>query len=150
MREYASEDARALFAVVPQTIHLFNATIRENLLLARPDASEAEMIDAARIAQVHDFIAALPEGYATRIGEQGLRLSGGERQRLALARALLKRAPILVLDEATAHLDPATERAVWRALRAQARTMLIITHQRAGLEDVDGIIALDAKSKDEG
>ncbi|MBM3128032.1 MAG: thiol reductant ABC exporter subunit CydD [Chloroflexi bacterium] len=149
LRAYAPEDARALFAVVPQTTHLFNSTLRENLLLARPDASEAEMIDAARGAQIHDFIAALPDGYATRIGEQGLRLSGGERQRLAIARALLKRAPILILDEATAHLDPATERAVWRALRAQTRTMLIITHQRAGLEDVDEIIALNARTKDE-
>ncbi|MCI0478122.1 MAG: thiol reductant ABC exporter subunit CydC, partial [Anaerolineales bacterium] len=141
---YAPEDARALFAVVPQTTHLFNATIRENLLLARRDATEAEMIAAARIAQIHDFIAALPDRYDTRIGEQGLRLSGGERQRIAIARALLKDAPILILDEATAHLDPVTERAVWRALRSQSRTMLIITHHRVGLEDVDEIIVLNA------
>jgi ATP-binding cassette subfamily C protein CydC len=134
LREYAPDDARALFAVVPQTTHLFNATIRENLLLARRDATEAEMIAAARQAQIHDFIAALPDGYDTRIGEQGLRLSGGERQRLAIARALLKDAPILILDEATAHLDPATERAVWRAMRALAppRTLLIITHRLIG------------------
>ncbi len=142
LRELSPDEARARFAVVPQTIHLFNATIRENLLLARPDASEAEMIAAARCAQIHDFIAALPEGYATRIGEQGLRLSGGERQRLALARALLKNAPILILDEATAHLDSTTERAVWDALRAEPRTMLIITHRLEGLEWVDEVIEM--------
>ncbi len=152
LREYAPDDARAQFAVVPQTTHLFNATIRENLLLARRDATEAEMIDAARVAQIHDFIAALPDGYDTRIGEQGLRLSGGERQRIAIARALLasRNAPILILDEATAHLDLATERAVWRALHAQSRTMLIITHQHVGLEDVDEIIVLNTTTKDEG
>ncbi|MEW5717602.1 MAG: thiol reductant ABC exporter subunit CydD [Chloroflexota bacterium] len=144
LREYAPDDARALFAVVPQTTHLFNATIRENLLLARRAATEAEMIDAARQAQIHDFVAALPDGYDTRIGEQGLRLSGGERQRIAIARALLKGAPILILDEATAHLDPVTARAMWRTLRAQSRTMLIITHERVGLEDVDEIITLEA------
>jgi ATP-binding cassette subfamily C protein CydC len=146
LHEYAPDDARALFAVVPQTTHLFNATIRENLLLARRDATEADMIDAARQAQIHDFIAALPDGYDTRIGEQGLRLSGGERQRLAIARALLKDAPILILDEATAHLDPITERAVWRAIRAQmqSRTTLIITHHLVSLGNVDDIVVLDA------
>jgi ATP-binding cassette subfamily C protein CydCD len=146
LREYAPEDARAWFAVVPQTTHLFNATIRENLLLARPDATQGEMIAAAQQAQIHDFIAALPDGYATRIGEQGLRLSGGERQRLALARALLKDAPILILDEATAHLDPLTERAVWRALNALAPppTLLVITHQHVRLEEVDDMITLEA------
>jgi ATP-binding cassette subfamily C protein CydC len=144
LREYPPDDARAFFAVVPQTTHLFNATIRENLLLARRDATETEMIAAARVAQIHDFIAALPDGYATRIGEQGLRLSGGERQRLAIARALLKDAPILILDEATAHLDPVTAGAVWDALRAQTRTMLIITHRVAELKNVDEILALEA------
>jgi ATP-binding cassette subfamily C protein CydC len=131
---------------VPQTTHLFNATIRENLLLARPDATESGIIAAARQAQIHDFIAALPDGYGTRIGEQGLRLSGGERQRLAIARALLKHAPIFIFDEAPANLDPVTEREVWRALHAlmSRRTMLIITHRLVGLEDVDEIVVLDA------
>lgn len=142
LRALPPDEARAYFAVVPQTIHLFNGTIRENLLLARPDATEAEMMDAACHAQIHDFIATLPDGYDTRIGEQGLRLSGGERQRLAIARALLKRAPFLLLDEATAHLDPATARAVWDALRATPRTLLIFAHQREGLEWVDRVVEI--------
>lgn len=148
LRDIPPDEARALFAVVPQTIHLFNATIRENLLLARPEATEAEMIEAARRAQIHDFIAALPDGYDTRIGEQGLRLSGGERQRLAIARALLKRAPILILDEATAHLDVTTARAVWEALRAEPRTLLIIAHQREGLEWVDKVVEMGDYAND--
>jgi ATP-binding cassette, subfamily C, bacterial CydC len=134
-----------LFAVVPQSTHLFNASIRENLLLARPSATEEEMIAAAQIAQVHDWIASRPDGYDTRVGEQGLRLSGGERQRLAIARALLKNAPVLIFDEATANLDPATARAVLRAVRNRTprQTMLVITHRPSGLEDVDEIVVLD-------
>lgn len=144
LRELAPETAREFFGVVAQPIHLFNATIRDNLLLARPDATEEEIIDAARRAEIHNFIAALPAGYHTRIGEQGLRLSGGERQRLAIARALLKRAPILIFDEATSHLDPATARAVWRNLRQTQATMLIITHRLDELANVDEILLLRA------
>jgi ATP-binding cassette subfamily C protein CydCD len=146
LREYSADQARRFFAVVPQPTHLFNASIRDNLLLARPDAAEGELVDAARRAQIHDFIAALPQGYATRIGEQGLRLSGGERQRLAIARALLKDAPIMLLDEPTAHLDALTEREVLRAIRmaTAGKTTLLITHRLVGLEDLDEIIVLRA------
>lgn len=146
LRDYAPEAARQFFAVVAQPTHLFNASIRDNLLLARSDASEAEMIDAATRAQIHDFIVALPDGYDTRIGEQGLRLSGGERQRLAIARALLKNAPILIFDEPTANLDPITERDVLRAIQhsTRNRTTLIITHRLAGLIDLDEIIVMRA------
>ncbi len=142
------ESVRRLFAVVPQPTHLFNGTIRENLLLARPNASDSEMTEAAEVAQIHAFIAARPDGYATRIGEQGLRLSGGERQRIAIARALLRDAPVLVLDEPTANLDMETERRVLRAVRewarARARTLLVITHRLVELEELDEIVVLRA------
>ncbi len=143
---YAPEEARRLLAVVSQSTYLFNATVRENLLLARPQAGEAEMIRAAQQAQVHDFICSLPQGYDTQVGEQGLKLSGGERQRLAIARALLKESPILLLDEPTANLDPWTEHQLLAALRAlpERRTTLWITHRLAGLEQVDEILVLRA------
>jgi ATP-binding cassette subfamily C protein CydC len=146
LREWEPGEVRQLIAVVTQSTYLFNATVRDNLLLARPEATQAELEQAARRAQIHDFILSLPQGYDTWIGEQGLRLSGGERQRLAIARALLKDAPILILDEATANLDPITERAVFQAMRTlmAGRTTLIITHRPAGLEAVDGIVTLRA------
>ena len=146
LRDYAPDDARALFSVVPQTPHLFNVKIRENLLLARPDATEREIVDAAKQAQIHDFIASLPDRYDTRIGEQGLRLSGGERQRLAIARALLKNAPIQIFDEATTNLDPVTERQVLRAIQQlmPGRTTLMITHRLVGLDKVAEIIVMNA------
>jgi thiol reductant ABC exporter CydC subunit len=148
LRQYAAEDIRDMIAVVSQQTYLFNTTIRENLILARPGASEAEMMAAARTAQLHDFIECLPKGYDTLIGEQGLRLSGGERQRLAIARAMLKNAPILILDEPTANLDAVTEREVMRQVSAlmQGRTTLLITHQLGGLEQVDEIVVLEAGS----
>ena len=133
-----------MIGVVAQSTHLFNATVRENLLLARPDATPADLERAASAAEIHDFICGLPEGYDTWIGESGLRLSGGERQRLAIARALLKDAPILILDEATASLDPLTERAILQAIRhlVRGRTTLMITHRLAGLEIADEILVL--------
>lgn len=145
LRAMPQDEVRRQIGVVAQSTHLFNTTIRENLLLARPDATEADIIAAARRAQIHDFIAALPDGYDTFVGEQGLRLSGGERQRIAIARALLKNAPILVLDEATANLDAVTERAVMGAIHdlMVGRTTLIITHRLVGLEIADEILVMD-------
>ena len=146
LRCYRQDDVRAQFAVVRQDTHLFSGTIRDNLRLAQPEAPEQDLIAAARRAQLDAFIQGLPQGYDTWIGEQGLALSGGERQRLAIARAVLKDAPILVLDEATANLDAVTERAVMDAI-AQAmrgRTTLMITHRLVGLEAVDEILVLDA------
>jgi thiol reductant ABC exporter CydC subunit len=146
LRSYRQEDVRAMVGVVSQHTHLFNASVRENLLLARPEASQADLERAAGLAQIHEFIQSLPEGYDTWIGEQGLNLSGGQRQRLAIARALLKDAPILILDEPTANLDPLTERAVMSAIQnlMAGRTTLIITHRLAGLEDADEIVVLRA------
>ena len=116
LHEYRADDVRSWMGVVDQRVHLFNATIRDNLAVADADATDADMEAACRIAQLHDFIAGLPAGYGTRIGQDGLQLSGGQRQQLAIARMILKAAPIVVLDEATAHLDEATERRLLDAL----------------------------------
>jgi len=145
LRTVGADDVRGLLGVVPQHTHLFNASIRDNLYLANPEASEADLVAACQQAQLHDFVRSLPQGYDTLVGENGLLLSGGERQRLAIARAILKDAPILILDEATSHLDALTAARVWQALdRFMAgRTTIIISHQRANLAHVDQTISLD-------
>ncbi len=147
LRDYAGDDARALLAVVSQDDYLFHGTLLDNLLLARPDASEAQIVDACRCAQLHDFIVGLPDGYHSNLGEGGMLLSGGQARRLALARALLKDAPILILDEPTEGLDAATERELFAAL-AQAmagRTVLLISHRLGALAAlVDEVAVLHA------
>ena len=146
LRDYNQQEVRHLIAVVAQHTHLFNATIRDNLLLARPDAGQEQLVQAARQAQIHDWIASLPEGYDTWIGEQGLQLSAGQRQRLAIARALLQDAPILILDEPTANLDALNERDILATLRGvmAGRTSLLITHRLLGLETAGEILVLHA------
>ena len=145
IRRYGLSDLRSLIGVVAQDTYLFNGTIRGNLLLARPGASDTEIQQALEQAQLAGFIEQLPDGLETWIGEQGLRLSGGERQRLAIARVLLKDAPLLILDEATANLDPLTEQAVLDALDVlmQRRTTLMMTHRLVAMERMDEILVLD-------
>ncbi len=146
LRAYHQEDVRRLVSVVSQHTHLFNATVRENLLIARPDASEADLMRVAQQAQIHEFIDSLPQGYDTWIGEQGLCLSDGQRRRLVIARALLQDAPILILDEATADLDSLTERDVMQSIHGlmAEKTILIITHRLVGLETVGEIVVMRA------
>ncbi len=144
LRDYQPESLHRLMGVVAQDTHLFNATLRENLLVARPGATPSDLAQAIRQAQLEDFVQALPHGYDTWLGEGGLRLSGGERQRVAIARALLKDAPLLILDEATANLDPLTEREIMEAIRRlmAGRSTLIVTHRLVGLETVDEILVM--------
>lgn len=157
LRHYAQTDARRMFSVVSQSTYLFNASLRENLLLANPSATQTDLETACRQAELHDFIISLPEGYGTLVGERGLSLSGGERQRLAIARALLKNAPILLLDEPTANLDATTEAKIITTLHrlisvypiresapeSAPQSVLWITHRLIGLDQMDEIIVLE-------
>jgi ATP-binding cassette subfamily B protein len=145
LRSLRLESLRAQIGVVTQETFLFHASIADNLRYGRPDASDAEVIAAARAAQIHDFIASLPEGYQTLVGERGLRLSGGERQRIAVARALLKDPRILILDEATSALDNASEALVQAALEPlmKGRTTLIIAHRLSTIRKADRIAVLE-------
>ena len=146
LSEYAQEDVRRLVSVVPQSTHVFNDTLRNNLLLADPEANDEALELALERARISSFIERLPDGLDTYVGEHGSRLSGGERRRLAVARALLKDAPLLVLDEPTANLDTVTElevlASVWEA--ARDRAALLVTHRLVGMEEMHEILVMDA------
>jgi ABC-type multidrug transport system fused ATPase/permease subunit len=133
-----------MLGVVAQDVHLFNATIRDNLAIADAEVTDETIEAACRQARIHEAIAALPDGYATRIGQDGLLLSGGERQRLAIARAIIKDAPILILDEATANLDVETERDVLAALAPfmAGRTTLVVSHRASVAAATDRTLAM--------
>ena len=145
VRELTFESLAATVGVVSQETYLFNATVRENLRFAKPDATDGDVEDAARAAQIHALISSLPEGYETVVGERGYRFSGGEKQRMAIARAILRNPPILVLDEATSSLDTQTERLVQEALArlVAGRTTIAIAHRLSTIRDADQIVVLD-------
>ncbi|MEV7327884.1 ABC transporter ATP-binding protein [Micromonospora sp. NPDC093244] len=145
LRDLRLADLASIVGVVSQETYLLHTTVRENLRYARPDATDAEIEDAARAAQIHDLIAGLPDGYDTVVGSRGHRFSGGEKQRLAIARTLLRDPRVLVLDEATSALDTETERAVQRAFDAlaQGRTTITIAHRLSTVRDADQIAVLD-------
>jgi ATP-binding cassette subfamily B protein len=146
VRDVTQASLRAAIGIVPQDTVLFNDTIAYNIGYGRPDASPAAIEAAARAAAIHDFIVSLPQGYATVVGERGLKLSGGEKQRVAIARTILKNPPILILDEATSALDSATEAEISEALDAagRGRTTLVIAHRLSTVVDADEILVLEA------
>jgi ATP-binding cassette subfamily B protein/subfamily B ATP-binding cassette protein MsbA len=145
IREMTLESLRRQVSIVLQDVFLFHGTVRENILFGRPDASEQDVIKAAKIANAHSFITALSDGYDTMIGERGVKLSGGQKQRLSIARAVLKDAPILILDEATSSVDTETELLIQEALERLmvGRTAIIIAHRLSTIRNADMIVVLD-------
>jgi ATP-binding cassette subfamily B protein len=145
VRELTFESLAATVGVVSQETYLFHASVRDNLRFAKPEATDEEIEEAARAAQIHELIATLPEGYETVVGERGYRFSGGEKQRIAIARTILRNPPVLVLDEATSSLDTQTERLVQEALErlSEGRTTIAIAHRLSTVRDADQIVVLD-------
>ena len=145
LKDYELDDLRSRIALVSQDTYLFNDTLAANIRIAKPDATEAEIADAIANASLQDLVATLPDGLEGMVGERGTALSGGQRQRVAIARAFLKDAPILILDEATSHLDAVNERAVRTALERlkEDRTTIIIAHRLSTIRDADVIAVLD-------
>jgi ATP-binding cassette subfamily B protein len=145
LRDLTLTSLRRQISIVLQDVFLFHGTARDNILFGREDATEAEVIEAAKIANAHEFISALPNGYDTIIGERGVKLSGGQKQRLSIARAILKDAPILILDEATSSVDTATEKLIQEALERLmvGRTTIMIAHRLSTIRNADLIVVLD-------
>jgi ATP-binding cassette subfamily B protein len=146
IRDVTLQSLAGTVGLVSQETYLFHASIRENLRFACPDATDEEIEDAARAAQIHGLISGLPEGYDTQVGERGYRFSGGEKQRMAIARTVLRNPPVLILDEATSALDNETERAVQQALDdlSRGRTTIAIAHRLSTIRDADQILVLDS------
>ncbi|MDH1380518.1 ABC transporter ATP-binding protein/permease [Comamonas aquatica] len=146
IRQVTQDSVRRAIGIVPQDTVLFNDTVAYNIAYGRPGATQAEVEAAARAARIHDFIQSTPQGYATKVGERGLKLSGGEKQRVAIARTLLKNPPILIFDEATSALDSHTERAIQQELSsaAQGKTTLVIAHRLSTVVDAHEILVMDA------
>jgi ATP-binding cassette subfamily B protein len=145
LKSMSRDDFRRSIALVPQDPVIFAGSARENIRFGRPDATDTEVEAAARAAAAHEFLAALPQGYDTFVGERGVMLSGGQKQRIAIARAILRDAPILLLDEATSALDAESERAVQDAVErlSAGRTTLVVAHRLATVKKADRIVVLD-------
>jgi ATP-binding cassette, subfamily B, bacterial len=141
------DSLRQQISIVLQDVFLFHGNVRDNILFGKPNATEEEMIAAAKIANAHDFIMNLPDGYDTLIGERGVKLSGGQKQRISIARAVLKDAPILILDEATSSVDTETEMLIQQALERLmvGRTTIIIAHRLSTIRNADKIVVLEGK-----
>lgn len=144
LREFTCDSLLCNISMVFQNVYLFHDTIRANILFGKPDATEEEMIEAAKKARCHDFIMALPDGYDTVVGEGGGTLSGGEKQRIAIARAILKNAPIIILDEATASIDPENEHLIQQAISelTRGKTIITIAHRLATIQNADQILVV--------
>ena len=144
IRDITLESLRGAIGIVQQDVYLFSGTIKENIAYGKADASDEEIIEAARNANIHDFIVSLEDGYDTFVGERGARLSGGQKQRLSIARVFLKNPPILILDEATSALDNESERFVQKSLEelAQNRTTIVIAHRLSTIKNADEIIVI--------
>jgi ATP-binding cassette subfamily C protein CydCD len=145
LRDYELDDLRNRMALVAQDTYLFNDTLGANIVIARPDATPEEVDHAIDRASLRDFVDSLPDRLETRVGERGMRLSGGQRQRVAIARAFLKDAPVLILDEATSHLDAVNEQAVRGALDAlmRERTTIVIAHRLSTVRNADVIVVME-------
>jgi len=145
VRDLATEQIFDAVTIVFQDVYLFQGSVFDNIAFGRRDANRDDVIAAAQAAQAHDFISALPQGYDTLVGEGGARLSGGERQRISIARAILKDSPIVLLDEASASIDPTNERLVQEALARLVRhkTLIVVAHRLSTIRSADQIIALD-------
>ena len=147
IRTIQLENLRQQISIVLQDVYLFYGTVRENILFGRPEADESDVIEAARVANAHEFILDLPDGYDTMIGERGVKLSGGQKQRISIARAVLKDAPILILDEATSSVDTQTELLIQQALERliAGRTTIVIAHRLSTIRSADTIVVLEGK-----
>ena len=145
VKDYALDSLMRNFSMVFQRVYLFNDSIENNIKFGKPDATHEEVVAAAKAARCHDFITALPDGYDTIIGESGATISGGERQRLSIARAMLKDAPIIILDEATANVDPENEAELQEAVKAltAGKTLVMIAHRMKTVQEADQILVLD-------
>ena len=145
IRDFKLEDLRRQISIVLQDVYLFYGSVRENILFGRPGADERDVVEAAKIANAHEFILSLPDGYDTMVGERGVKLSGGQKQRISIARAVLKDAPILILDEATSSVDTETELLIQQALERliAGRTTIIIAHRLSTIRNADTIVVLE-------